>query len=101
MAVLIDGNTASAAEILSSALEDYHLATLVGTRSYGKGTFQEVIPLDNGGGLDLTVGEYLTADGTSLAGQGIRPQIRVADNRRTKPDEQLDRALTVVANQVR
>jgi carboxyl-terminal processing protease len=100
MAVLVDGNTASASEILSSALEDYHLATLVGTRTYGKGTFQEVIPLNNGGGLDLTVGEYLTADGTSLAGKGIVPQIRVVDDTHTKPDEQLNRALAVVAKQL-
>lgn len=95
-AVLIDGNTASASEILSSALADYHLATLVGTRSFGKGTFQEVIGLDNGGGLDLTVGQYLTADGTSLAGHGIRPQVRVA-----KVADQLDRALDVVAGELR
>ncbi len=97
MAVLIDGNTASASEILAAALEDYGLATLVGTRTYGKGTFQEVIELSNGGGLNLTVGEYLTSDGTSLAGEGIPPQVRAKDRRGTTEDEALQRALAVVA----
>ena len=74
--VLINRDTASAAEILASALGDHDLATIVGTRSFGKGTFQEVIELDAGGALDLTVGEYFTADGRSLAGKGIRPEVR-------------------------
>ena len=44
---------------------------MVGTRTFGKGTFQEVIELDAGGALDLTIGEYLTADGTSILGEGV------------------------------
>ena len=100
MVVLIDGNTASAAEILASALADHGLATLVGTRSYGKGTFQEVIELDHGGALDLTVGEYLTADGVSLAGKGIEPDVHVRDRRSTPADEALDKALDVLAGEL-
>jgi len=95
--VLIDHNTASAAEILASALEDHHLATIVGTRSFGKGTFQEVIRLDAGGALDLTVGEYLTADNVSLAGKGIRPDIKARDNPKTPADEALNKALALLA----
>jgi carboxyl-terminal processing protease len=95
--VLINHDTASAAEILASALADHHLATIVGTRSFGKGTFQEVIRLAAGGALDLTVGEYLTADGTSLAGKGIAPDVRAADNPKTAPDEGLQKALAVLA----
>jgi len=95
--VLINHDTASAAEILTSALADHHLATVVGTRSFGKGTFQEVLHLAAGGALDLTVGEYLTADGTSLAGKGISPDVRVADNPQTAPDEGLQKALAVLA----
>jgi carboxyl-terminal processing protease len=95
--VLINRDTASAAEILASALADHHLATIVGTRSYGKGTFQEVIRLAAGGALDLTVGEYLTADGTSLAGKGIKPDVRAEDDQRTARDEALNRALSVLA----
>ena len=95
--VLIDHGTASAAEILASALRDHGLARIVGTRSFGKGTFQEVLPLDAGGALDLTVGQYLTADGTSLAGKGIKPDVRAADDPKTPGDEVLRRALRVLA----
>ena len=71
--VLINHDTASAAEILASALADHHRATIVGTRSFGKGTFQEVLDLDAGGALDLTVGEYLTADGSLSRARGYSP----------------------------
>jgi carboxyl-terminal processing protease len=99
-AVLVDENTASAAEILAAALSDYGLAEVVGTRTFGKGTFQEVITLENGGALDLTVGEYLTSEDVSLAGKGIKPDIVVEDRRGTPPDEALDRALDVVAGEL-
>jgi carboxyl-terminal processing protease len=95
--VLVNRDTASAAEILASALGDHGLATIVGTRSFGKGTFQQVIQLEAGGALDLTVGEYFTADGESLAGKGIRPEVRAADDPQTPRDEGLRRALAVLA----
>jgi carboxyl-terminal processing protease len=95
--VLINRDTASAAEILTAALAEYDLATIVGTRSFGKGTFQEVIHLPDGGALDLTVGEYLTADGTSLAGRGVKPDVRAEDDPDTTADEGLRRALAVLA----
>lgn len=91
--VLINGDTASAAEILAAALSEHEIATLVGTRSFGKGVFQEVIELDNGGALDLTVGEYLTSEGRSLAGKGIKPQVSAEDDLDTKVDEGLQRGL--------
>lgn len=95
--VLIDHNTASAAEILASALEEHHLATTVGSRSFGKGTFQKIINLPSGGALDLTVGRYFTADGSSLLGKGITPQVP-APNRPGKPgDEALKKGLSVLA----
>ena len=65
--VLIDRNTASAAEILTAALADDAGATVVGTRSYGKGVFQQEVGLSNGGALKLTIGEYFTPDGVNLA----------------------------------
>ncbi len=100
MVVLINGDTASASEIVTAALEQSGAATVVGTTSFGKGTFQEVIPLDNGGALDLTVGEYLTRDGTSINGTGIGPQVRAKDNPDTKPDEGLQRGLQVLGRQL-
>ena len=98
--VLINHDTASAAEILASALEDHHLATIVGTRSFGKGTFQEVIHLAAGGALDLTVGQYFTANGISLANKGIKPDVRAVDDPKTPQDEALRRALAVLAEKM-
>ncbi|OLE36124.1 MAG: hypothetical protein AUG48_08570 [Actinobacteria bacterium 13_1_20CM_3_68_9] len=98
--VLINRDTASAAEILASALGDHHLATIVGTRSFGKGTFQEVIHLAAGGALDLTVGQYFTPDGTSLAGKGIRPDVTAVDDPKTPRDEGLRKALAVLAEKM-
>jgi len=100
MVVLINGDTASASEIVTAALEQSGIATVVGTTSFGKGTFQEVIPLRNGAALDLTVGEYLTRDGTSINGTGIAPQVRAKDNPKSKPDEGREQALQVLAQKL-
>jgi carboxyl-terminal processing protease len=97
--VLIDRNTASAAEILTAALADDAGAKTVGTRSYGKGVFQQEIDLSNGGALKLTVGEYFTPDGTNLAGKGIHPDVRAPDLPGTSRDEGLERALGVLSAQ--
>jgi carboxyl-terminal processing protease len=99
LVVLIDRNTASAAEILTAALADDGGATVVGTRSYGKGVFQETKELANGGALKLTVGEYFTPAGVNLArSKGIHPAVRVSDDPQTKVDEGKQRALEVLAN---
>jgi carboxyl-terminal processing protease len=97
LAVLIDRNTASAAEILTAALADDGNATVVGTRSYGKGVFQEEWDLANGGALKLTVGEYFTPNGTNLGGKGIQPDVRVRENPATPQDDVLERALRIAA----
>ena len=85
--VLVDRNTASAAEILAAALEDYGLATLVGTRTFGKNTVQEILRLPAGGALDLTIGEYVTSEGESLAETGVTPDVVARDDPDTRPDE--------------
>jgi len=100
MVVLIDGDTASASEIVTAALEQSGAAKVVGTTSFGKGTFQEVIPLNNDGALDLTVGQYLTRNGTSINGTGIPPQVKAKDIAKTKPDEGLQKALQVLGQQL-
>ncbi len=97
--VLIDRNTASAAEILTAALADDAGAKTVGTRSYGKGVFQQEMDLSNGGALKLTVGEYFTPDGTNLAGKGIHPDVPARDIPGTARDEARDRALGVLSGQ--
>jgi carboxyl-terminal processing protease len=98
--VLIDHNTASSAEILASALSEHHVATTVGTRSFGKGTFQEVIHLAAGGALDLTVGRYFTANGSSLLGKGIDPEVPARDDKGTAADDALQKALSVLAERI-
>jgi carboxyl-terminal processing protease len=98
LAVLIDRGTASAAEILAAALHDDGNATVIGTRSYGKGVFQEETELSNGGALKMTVGEYFTPEGVNLARSGgIHPEVKVRDNPRTKVDEAIQRAFAVLA----
>ncbi|MBS1844372.1 MAG: S41 family peptidase [Actinobacteria bacterium] len=99
--VLIDRGTASAAEIMTAALQDDAHATVVGTRSYGKGVFQEEHDLANGGALKLTVGEYFTPNGENLARTGgIHPEVKVVDNPSTAVDEARQKALETVAAQV-
>jgi carboxyl-terminal processing protease len=72
MVVLVDSNSASAAEIVTAALQDHRRATVVGTHTFGKGVFQEEEPLSNGGALDITVGEYFTPNGRNLGGGGVK-----------------------------
>ena len=102
LVVLVNGDSASAAEILTAALQHHGLATIVGTDTYGKGTFQEVIEIPDGGGaLDLTIGQYLTADGTSIAGKGVEPDVKAKDDPRTEgEDEGLDEALEVLGGEL-
>ncbi len=100
LVVLIDRNTASAAEILTAALADNAGSKVIGTRSYGKGVFQQEIGLSNGGALKLTIGEYFTPDGVNLAkSHGIHPDVKARDNLRTPRDEALESALGVLASE--
>jgi len=80
MVVLINSGTASAAEIVSGALQDRHRAAIVGLTSFGKGSVQTVIPLHNGedGALKLTTARYYTPSGRSIQKTGIEPDLEVA-----------------------
>jgi carboxyl-terminal processing protease len=101
LVVLIDRNSASAAEILAAALADDGDAIVVGTRSYGKGVFQEEEGLSNGGALKLTVGEFFTPAGVNLArSKGVHPDIQAADDPKTAADEARLKALEVLAGKV-
>jgi carboxyl-terminal processing protease len=71
--VLVNGATASAAEILAGALQDHHRATLLGRRTYGKGLVQTVMPLSSGRAVKLTTSRYFTPSGRSIQGSGIEP----------------------------
>lgn len=100
MVVLVNRDTASAAEILAAALQTSNDDPVVGTRTYGKGVFQQVIGLDNGGALDLTVGEFLTAEGVSLAGRGLKPDVFSPSRPAAGTDLQLERAFEVLGGEV-
>ena len=99
VAVLVNGESASASEIVTGALQDRDRATVVGTRTFGKGVFQEIKQLSNGGALDITVGEYFTPKGRNLGGggpkkgAGITPDVKAQDDDKTKRDEALDVAV--------
>lgn len=103
--VLVDGNTASASEIVTAALQDHKRATVVGTHTFGKGVFQEEMPLSNGGALDITVGEYFTPNGRNLGGGGIKqgagvtPEVLVAHGVDTSHG--LEVALNTLATKVK
>jgi len=92
IAVLINRGSASAAEIFAGALKDHERAVLVGTRSFGKGTVQTVMPMGRGTALKLTTATYYRPSGSSVDG-GIAPDVEVEDDRETEMDEGLQRAI--------
>lgn len=75
--ILVNENTASASEILTGALQENNRAKVIGTKTYGKGVIQTVIPLSDGSGLKITTGEYFTPKGTEINKKGITPDIEV------------------------
>jgi carboxyl-terminal processing protease len=87
--VLVDGNTASASEIVTGALRDHGRAEVVGQKTFGKGVFQQLKELRNDGLLKITVGSYYLPDGENLGGDGIEPEVKARDKPKTKRDEAL------------
>ena len=85
MVVLVNAGTASAAEITAGALKDDHRALILGTRTFGKGSVQTVIPLPEGGALKLTTSLYYTPSGSSIQAEGIAPDIVVPEFKLSAP----------------
>lgn len=81
LVVLINGGSASAAEIVAGALQDQRRGVVMGTESFGKGSVQQIMPLGNGEGLKLTTALYFTPDGRSIQAQGIEPDVEVIRGR--------------------
>jgi len=77
VAVLINSGSASASEIVAGALQDHHRALVIGTKSFGKGSVQSIIPLQGHGAIRLTTARYYTPSGTSIQAKGIEPDITV------------------------
>ncbi|HTD38512.1 MAG TPA: S41 family peptidase [Candidatus Limnocylindrales bacterium] len=102
LAVLVDGDTASAAEIVAGAIQDDKVGTLVGTRTFGKGLVQETFALPDGGAIKMTTARYLTPAGRDIDKVGITPDVVVAQRPDAHPgepgrDAQLDAALALFA----
>lgn len=103
MIVLVDGASASASEILSGALKDYKKAKLLGTKTFGKGMVQKIMPLPNETGLNLTIAKYLTPGGADINKTGISPDIEVKltlDDLKNKKDTQLETAKAILAQMI-
>ena len=103
LAVLVDGNSASASEIYAGAIQDYGIGQIVGTKTYGKGVVQTIYDLKDGTSLKLTVAEYFTPNGRNIDGEGIIPDVEVAyqrDKNDPEADNQLDRAVEALQNEM-
>ena len=97
--LLVNGYSASASEIVTGALKDHQRAEIIGTRTFGKGLVQSIVPLGDGAALKLTTAVYLTPNGTDINKKGITPDIVVQDDPKTKKDEQLQAALKYLTGQ--
>ena len=105
LVVLIDGNSASASEILAGAIKDYKLGTLIGTTTYGKGIVQQPITLSDGSAVKLTISTYYTPNGINIHGTGVEPDIVYEfDGERyyseEEYDNQLEKAKEVLAGMI-
>ena len=100
LAVLVNGNSASASEIVSGCLQDYGKAKLVGTTSFGKGIVQYVLPLGDGSAIKLTSAKYYTPNGRNIHGTGIDPDVEVELNSDSETDTQLEKALEIVLQEI-
>lgn len=97
LTVLVNGGSASAAEIVAGALKDHHRATVIGTATFGKGSVQTIMPLSEGRAIKLTTSRYYTPSGRSIHSRGVAPDIVVeADDSPDAEDEQLASALATL-----
>lgn len=109
VAVIINGNSASASEIFAGALQDYKKATIVGTQSFGKGIVQSVIPLGDGSAIKVTISKYFTPNGRDIHGTGITPDVVVELDEglsqkvviERDEDNQLQTAIGVIKEQIK
>jgi carboxyl-terminal processing protease len=99
IAILIDGGSASAAEILAGALSQQGYATLVGTKSFGKGSVQELVPITKDASLKVTIARWITPKGTNLSAGGLDPDVKVEITKEQvekNQDPQLDKAIEIL-----
>jgi carboxyl-terminal processing protease len=88
LVVMVNGGSASASEIVAGALQDHHRGVLVGAKTFGKGSVQTVLPLQNDSAIKLTTARYYTPSGKSIQAEGINPDITIQPVKITKPEQQ-------------
>lgn len=96
MAVLVNGNSASASEIFAGAIKDYGVGTLIGTQTFGKGIVQSLFPLSDGSAIKITVSRYYTPEGNNIHEVGIEPDIVLEPAEDSEDDVQLLKAIEVL-----
>ncbi len=99
VAVLVNGNSASASEVFTGAIQDYERGPVIGTQTYGKGVVQRTYQLSDGSAFKLTTEKYLTAGGRDINGDGITPDIEVQESDKEGEDLPLERAMKELKNQ--
>lgn len=100
LAVIVNGNSASASEIFAGAIQDYGKGTIIGTQTYGKGIVQTVKPLTDGSALKFTIAKYFTPKGQDIHGKGVTPDMVVEYDTDADVDTQLDAAIKNVEAQI-
>lgn len=101
MVVLQNENSASASEIFAGAIQDFGAGKIIGTQSFGKGIVQQIVPLNDGSAIKLTVEKYYTPSGKNIHGKGITPDVKVEAGTDEKEDVQLKKAQEVVAGEMK
>lgn len=91
--ILTNENSASASEIFVGALKDNEIAQVIGTKTFGKGVMQEIVPVRSGGALKVTIEEFKTPNGNTINKKGIEPDVEIDDDLKTEADEQLQKAI--------
>ena len=97
MVVLVNENSASASEAFTGNMKAYKRATIVGTTTFGKGIMQSLYPMSDGSALKITVGKYYLPDDSNIHKTGITPDVEVEKSDDPAVDEQLNKAMEVVA----
>lgn len=100
LAVLVNGNSASASEVFTGAIQDYGIGTIVGTQTYGKGIVQTLYSLSDGSCLKITTAQYFTPDGRNIHGTGITPDVILEKTEDNQTDNQLERAIQIVQEKI-
>lgn len=100
LAVIVNGNSASASEIFAGAIQDYGKGTIIGTQTYGKGIVQTVKPLTDGSAIKFTIAKYFTPKGQDIHGKGVTPDMVVEYDTDVDVDTQLDAAIKNVEAQI-